>query len=178
MNPPFRQVYDEHFRFVWRSLYRLGVSDSDVPDVLQEVFVVIHRKLESFEGNAKMTTWIFGICMRVASEYRRRVTSRPEAAIDAISAEVRDESGRDPVQQMMNQQRKEMLYRLLDKLPEDQRAVFVLFELEGLSGDEVAELVSAPVGTVRSRLRLAREAFRASLAREQSRDAARPMEVP
>lgn len=172
--PTFRELYDEQFRFVWRSLHRLGVRESDVPDVLQEVFVVVHRKLAEFEGNAKITSWLFGICIRVASEHRRSPVTRREVASDDVLLNVRDESARDPTEHIDAQQKRALLYRLVDELPEEQRAVFLLFELEGLSGDEIADLVAVPVGTVRSRLRLAREGFRRLLARAGARDAFPP----
>ena len=67
----FKEVYDEHFRFVWRSLRRLGVRESDVPDAVQDVFLVVHRRLAEFEGRSKVTTWLFGICFRVARDRRK-----------------------------------------------------------------------------------------------------------
>src|SRR5262245_19722044 len=67
----FKEVYDEHFRFVWRSLRRLGVPESDVADAVQDVFIVVHRRLGEFEGRSKVTTWLYGICYRVAHDRRR-----------------------------------------------------------------------------------------------------------
>ena len=67
----FKEVYDENFRFVWRSLRRLGVREGDVPDAVQDIFLIVHRKLGEFEGRSKVTTWLFGICLRVARDRRR-----------------------------------------------------------------------------------------------------------
>src|SRR6188474_2580416 len=84
-NASFRQIYDEHFRFVWRSLARLGVRESDLGDVTQEVFVIVHRKLSEFEGRSKVTTWLFGIAMRVARDHRQSAVVRREIATDDAS---------------------------------------------------------------------------------------------
>ena len=73
-----RQIFDEHARYVWRTLRHLGVADADLEDVCQEVFVTVHRKLPEFEGRSKLRTWLYGICLRVASDYRRRAYVRRE----------------------------------------------------------------------------------------------------
>ena len=69
--PTFKEVYEEQFRFVWRSLRRLGVRESDVADAAQDVFLVVHRRLDEFEGRSKVSTWLYGICYRVARDRRR-----------------------------------------------------------------------------------------------------------
>ncbi len=173
--PRFRELYDEHFRFVWRSLHRLGVREDDVPDAVQEVFVVVHRRLAEFEGRSKMTTWLFGICMRVASDHRRSAVVRREIPTEAGALDAAGDRIDDVSAAAEAARRRELLYRILDELPDEQRAVFILFEIEGLSGDAIADLVGIPVGTVRSRLRLARDGFRRSLARVQAKPLARAM---
>ena len=163
----FREVYDEHFRFAWRQLRRLGVRESDVPDAVQDVFVVVHRKLDEFEGRSKVATWIYGICLRVARDRRRLAHERRRADIE-VSSEQEDES----VDVEAEAERREglgILETLLDALPLEQRAVFTLFELEQYTGEAIAELLCVPLGTVYSRLRLARETFRATLERRQAR---------
>lgn len=166
----FRQVYDEHFRFVWRSLRRLGVREADVADVTQEVFVIVHRKLDEFEGRSKMTTWLFGICVRVARDHRSsRAVRREVVTDDGVITDRADETA-DAGTELDRRRRRALLDKLLDELPDEQRTVFVLFELEGLPGQDVAELLDVPTGTVHSRLRLARETFRRSLARVRARE--------
>ena len=81
----FEQVYKEHFAFVWRSLRRLGVREEDANDAAQEVFIVVHRKLGEFSGRSKLTTWLYGICFRVASERRRARRPITLGEHDAIS---------------------------------------------------------------------------------------------
>lgn len=165
----FEQVYDEHFDFVWRSLRRLGVRDDDLHDALQDVFLVVHRALAGFEGRSKLTTWLFGICFKVAAGRRRAGHVRRELATDPATFECTD-PGPDAAAQLEKNQALELVHTLLDGLPEEQRVTFVLFELEGLGGDEIAELTGVSVGTVRSRLRLARDGFRQAMTRSQARE--------
>lgn len=168
MNP--RQIYDEHFAFVWRSLRRLGVRESDVPDAVQDVFIVVFRRLAEFEGRSKMSTWIFGICYRVASD-RRKAARRVhiEETCDDRWLEAPDERV-DIAAETERRQGLQKLEALLDALPFEQRAVFTLFELECMTGEDIAQTLAIPLGTVYSRLRLAREAFSAAAARLRARD--------
>jgi RNA polymerase sigma-70 factor (ECF subfamily) len=165
----FQEVYDEHVRFAWRSLRRLGVREADVSDAVQDVFVVVHRKLPEFEGRSKVTTWIYGICLRVARD-RRRLSFERRRALDDDALEERVDEGADVGALAERREGLALLERVLDELPIEQRAVFTLFELEQLSGDQIAELCQVPLGTVYSRLRLAREAFRAALGRLQAKE--------
>jgi RNA polymerase sigma-70 factor (ECF subfamily) len=168
----FRQLYDHHFPFVWRSLRRIGVAESDVADAVQDVFVVVHRKLPEFKGRAKVTTWLFGICIRVASDRRRRAHVRRELPtenqeISRLEASVAVVASSDPGDA------RTVLESILDSMPDEQRIVFALFELQGMTGDEIAELLDVPVGTVRSRLRLARECFHRCATRLRRRESSR-----
>lgn len=155
----FRALYDAHFDFVWGSLRRLGAREPDVLDLAQKVFLIAHQKLGEFEGRSRVSTWLFAICQRVASDYRRSAPVRREIAMEGEDLErVRGADG--ALHQTLElRQRARIAEAILDKLPEPQRVVFVLFELEGMSGDAIAELLGVAVGTVRSRLRLGREAF-------------------
>ncbi|MDI1480083.1 RNA polymerase sigma factor [Polyangium sp. y55x31] len=166
----FRQLYDEHFPFVWRSLRRLGIREADLPDALQDVFLVVHRRLPTFEGRSKVSTWIFGICFRVAGDRRKaaRVAARRDGG-DELLLDAPDERA-DVAAEAERRQGLAQLEALLDELPLDQRAVFTLFELEGMTGEDIAQTLELPLGTVYSRLRLAREAFRRGAARSQARD--------
>jgi RNA polymerase sigma-70 factor, ECF subfamily len=163
----FRQLYDEHFRFVWRSLRRLGVNESDLPDAVQDTFLVVHRRLPEFQGRSKMTTWLFGICFRVASDGRKRAHVRRRAGETLV--DTLDERA-DVAAEAERRQALARLELLLDELPLEQRAVFTLFELEGMTGDDIAETLEIPLGTVYSRLRLARAAFRQAAARLRAQE--------
>jgi RNA polymerase sigma-70 factor, ECF subfamily len=165
--PPFREFYDSHVRFVWRALLRLGVHESDLPDAVQDVFVVVHRKLAEFEGRSKVTTWLFAICARVASDRRRMAHVRREVPSGDVPSPA---LGGDGEEALVDRRRAgRLLETILDRMPEAQRIVFCLFELDEMTGDEIAEVLDVPVGTVRSRLRLARETFWECVSRLQAR---------
>lgn len=165
----FKQVYDAHFAFVWRSLLRLRVPEPSLKDAMQDVFVVVHRRLPEFEGRSKVSTWLFGVCLRVAKDYRRRAHVRREVLDDRDFAAVPDLDS-DPSAGASRQEDRRLIEAGLDALDLDQRAVFVLFELENANGEEIAEALNIPLGTVYSRLRLARQTFkRAVLARSHRR---------
>jgi RNA polymerase sigma-70 factor (ECF subfamily) len=155
----FRAMYDAHFPFVWRSLRRLGVREADAYDLAQKVFLTAYFKLPEFEGRSRLSTWLFGICQRVASDYRRSAPVRREVTTDAAELDRHGAAPDQPGATLEASQRARTLEAILNKLPDAQRDVFVLFELEGLSGEAIAELLQLAVGTVRSRLRLAREQF-------------------
>lgn len=162
-------VYDAHADFVWRSLRRLGVPEADAPDALQEVFVVVFRKLATFEGRSALTTWLFGICLRVAADRRRKASVRYERADGDQAAEQMGDGRPDAEESATRTESLRLLEAALDKLDPDQRTVFVLFELEELTAAVIATMLGIPQGTVMSRLRLAREAFRREIARFQAR---------
>jgi RNA polymerase sigma-70 factor (ECF subfamily) len=151
-----RTIYEEHARFVWLSLQRLGVRHADVDDLAHDVFVVAHRRLDSFDGSSRMTTWLFGICMRVAANYRRRRQNSSE-----IPTGLR---GRNrpatvvPVDELLVLRERRLLAEtVLGQLVLGQRAVFVMYEIEALPCAEIAELLGLPIGTVYSRLHAARK---------------------
>jgi len=156
----FRAIYDAHFESVWHALRRLHVAEPDLMDGTQNVFVVVHRKYAEFEGRAQLRTWLYQICRRVASDYRRSAPVRREVATDIVEVTARADTLHSAPSGGEQAQRVELARTILDKLPESQREVFILYELEQLSGEEIAQQLEVPLGTVRSRLRLAREAFR------------------
>ena len=164
----FAEVYDQHFEFVWRSLRRLGVPERDASDAAQEVFLVVHRKLDEFEERSKITTWLFGICLRVASNLRRLQRSRAHDD-DGHIAEAPDHRA-DVGAEAERRQELALLESILDEMPLEQRAVFTMFELDAMTGTEIAGLLGIPIGTVYSRLRAAREAFQEILGRRKARD--------
>ena len=155
----FEEVYRTHFRLVWRTLGRLGVREPDLMDVAQNVFIVVHRQLGGFEGRAALTTWLFSICRLVAKDYRRSAPICREIAVDIRQLDQRGGPADSPLQRLDTEDLAQLLETILNKLPEKLSLVFVMFELDEMSGEEIARLLDVPVGTVRSRLRLAREAF-------------------
>jgi RNA polymerase sigma-70 factor (ECF subfamily) len=169
--PDFRAIYDAHFDFVWRSLRRLGVREPDVLDLAQKVFLTAHFKLAEFEGRSLVSTWLFGICQRVASDYRRSALIRREVSTDNAELDSVATWHEDASDKSDSRRRARAAEAILNKLPEPQRIVFVLFELEEMSGQDIATLLDVSVGTVRSRLRLARDTFRREVKRLSAIDA-------
>jgi len=161
-----RQVFDEHAAYVWRALRHLGVPDSELDDYCQEVFLVVHRQLDAFEGRSKLRTWLYGICLRVASDRRRRARVRYERSEADPARELAESSGLAPDERV---EARSTLLALLDGLDEDKRTVLVLFEIEGLPMTEVAEVVGCPLQTAYSRLHAARARLTA-LAAERERE--------
>ena len=158
-------VYQKHRDFLWLSLHRLGMPEADLPDAMQEVLWVVHRKLPTFNGASKLTTWLFGICLRVAAAQRRRAHVRRERlTAEPLAAEAPHAAG-DPVGPALDARRQ--LERLLGELGLPQRAVFVMFEIEGLDCARISEELGVPLGTVHSRLHKARKAFKAAHLRLQ-----------
>jgi RNA polymerase sigma-70 factor (ECF subfamily) len=163
-------VYSAHADFVWASLQRLGVRPHDLDDVLQEVFVIVHQRLHTFDHSSKLTTWLFGVCLRAASDYRRRAYRRREQVGDEAVEEPATAEASTPEDAAVGQQSRARLDRILEELDLEKRAVFVMFEVEELSCDEIAAIVGAPVGTVHSRLHAARKQFEKAVGRQMARD--------
>ncbi len=168
--PTLEAIYRDHFAFVWRSLFRLGVPERDLDDAAHDVFVVVHAKLADFDFENRL----HHVALRDLFA-RRRATGA--AAVERVSRcwlwmKQRDAGG--PADgdstQVLESHRRKLLSQALDALPLEQRAVFTLFELDELDGDEIARLLSVPVATVHSRLRLARETVRRTLARLRARE--------
>jgi RNA polymerase sigma-70 factor (ECF subfamily) len=160
-------IHEAHADFVWRSLQRLGVREADLADALQEVFVVVHRRLGSFDGTSRMTTWLFGICLRVASSWRRRAWRRHEQVGSEEQVHARRDSSPGPDEVAAVREARRVLDRILGRMDLDKRAVFAMFEIDGMGCEQIAAILDVPVGTVYSRLHAARKAFRDALARER-----------
>jgi RNA polymerase sigma-70 factor, ECF subfamily len=156
--PSVEDVFRAHAEFVWAALQRFGVRPEDLDDVLQEVFVVVHKRLPSFRGDAQMTTWLYGICLRVASVHRRRSHVRRRRDMRELD-ETHSIDLANPEDELAARQRRATLESLLDELDVEKRALLVMFEIDGLSCEEIAALLGVPLGTVYSRLHAARKAF-------------------
>ncbi len=156
-----RAIFDAHATDVWRALHFLGVADSDVADVCQEVFLTVHRRLDSFEGRSSLRSWIYGVCVRTASAYRRKAYRRRELAYADVP-EDSDHTEQLPEQEnaLLGEERADLLRRLVGALDEKQRAVFVLYELQEMPMKEIAATLELPLQTAYSRLKAARKAVR------------------
>jgi RNA polymerase sigma-70 factor, ECF subfamily len=152
--PPFEVVFAEHSGFVWRLLVRLGVQARDAADVSQEVFLVVHRRLADFDPErSALRSWISGICLRAASEYRRRNPARHETSDERLE-NVPRVSGPDSELEARRAWTK--LAQVLENMDSEKRQVFVLYELEALPMSEIAIILDCPAQTAYSRLHAAR----------------------
>ncbi|HEY3664695.1 MAG TPA: sigma-70 family RNA polymerase sigma factor [Polyangiaceae bacterium] len=159
----FEQVYRAHFRLVWRILRSLGVREVDLLDVTHDVFLVVHRQLPTFEGRAQVSTWLFSICRWVASGYRRSSPIRREVVVDVRHLARTLSPTHDALERLDARELSRLLEAILSRMSEKRRITFVMYELEEMSGEEIAEVLAIPVGTVRSRLNAARGEFQAEV---------------
>ena len=159
------EIYDSRAELVWRVLYRLGVREADLEDVLQEVFVVVGKRLSTYDGSAPLESWIFGISVRVAAAHRRRAYVRREHLTAAVPESPDARLGTAQEESVTRGEAGRRLSAILDRMGPELRAAFVLFELDELSCQEIAKLTEVPLGTVYSRLHAARTAFATGLAR-------------
>ena len=163
----FREVFRNHRADVARLVQRMTGRPSDLEDIVQEVFLQVYRSIKDFRGQSRFSTWLYRVTVNVVLMQRRAAKSRPvlhEAPEDGFGADLRDL----PDDQVARARRVSAFYRLLDRLSDKKRAVFVLHELEGMSPSEIAKVVSAPVLTVRTRLFYARRELLALLREEPS----------
>jgi RNA polymerase sigma-70 factor, ECF subfamily len=158
--PSVDQIYEAHIGYVHRCLTRLGVRPDLVEDASHDVFVVVHQKLAAFDGNVPLTTWLYAIALRVARRYRERQAKahaqHSEEVVAATASPEADAHARGAL---------ELAQRALDTLDDVKREVFVLADIEQLSAPEIAEITGAPLPTVYTRLRAAREAFASAVRR-------------
>jgi RNA polymerase sigma-70 factor (ECF subfamily) len=165
--PGFREIHDAYFGFVWRYAANRGVPAMAIDDVVQEVFVVVHNRLQSFEGRSSLKTWLAGIAYNVVRGYVRKPGNRP--AGDYLDEEQQLLAhGASPAEALERKRALEMLDHLLDKMSDVQREVFILCEIEQLSSVEIAEALGINENTVRTRLLAARKLFNAGVARQQA----------
>ena len=167
----FRQVYDSYFAFVWRSVANRGVPAAAMDDVVQEVFLVVHRKLDEFEGRSTVRTWLSAIVRRVVSDHTRKRGNQATAQ-EALQDHPLC-SAEDPAADLERRAAAELVDRLLEKMSDVQREVFVLYELEQLTTREIAELTDTNENTVQTRLKAARKAFQRGLERHRAANARR-----
>lgn len=166
--PAVAEIYAEFGTFVWRNLRRLGIPEGHIEDAVQDVFLVIHRRLPEFEGRSSLRTWIFGIVMRVASREREHLRSRaqrfaplPNDALETLAPP----TGKDPFDQLVQQRAADLIELVLGELEEDKRNMLVMVELEEMPVVEVAQVLEINVNSAYTRLRLARRELEARLKR-------------
>ncbi len=161
-------VYRDHFDFVFRQAARLGGPGIDAEDAAQEVFMVVARKLDTFDATSLITTWLYGITLNVVRSLRRRARIRRLFEIGQT-----DGKSEVPVRSIDRAEvvdAHRIAYEILDKIAPKKREVFILAEFEGLSCEEIATLVGTKTETVWSRLHYARKEFAERLAHRTRKD--------
>lgn len=166
-------VYEAHFNFVWRSARRLGIRPPQLDDIVQEVFVVVQRRLTEFEGRAAIRTWLYAITRHVVRAHFRLHTRKPQA-LTADADDTCDPREPGPESAALANEGRRLLYALLDQLDDDKREVFVLAQLEEMTGPEIAEALELPLSSVYSRIEAAQKAFDRALKRHRARQRGAP----
>lgn len=168
--PDFETIYADYFDFVWRSARRLGVRERGLDDAVQDVFVVVYRRLGDFEGRSSLKTWLYGITRRVAKDHRRTIARKepPSAPTDDLVA-----GSPSPRDQVARSEAAAIVAAILDGLPEDKREIFVLAELEEMTVPDIAAVLELNLNTAYSRLRTARAEFERGAARYRAKETSR-----
>jgi RNA polymerase sigma-70 factor (ECF subfamily) len=166
--PDFREVHDSCIDFVCRYAIHRGVSPVTLDDAVQEVFIVVHERLGTFEGRSSIKTWVGGIARLVVNDHLRKRKNRALGE-PLLETELPPSDAPDPSELTARSEAARQLDELLAKMSEVQREVFVLCEIEQLSSVEVAEMLGVNENTIRTRLREARKSFEAGVNRFRTR---------
>ncbi len=153
----WREFYTTHADRVGRFLVRMGVPGSDVEDVVQDVFVTLHAELPRYDGRAPFKTWLYGVAMNHVRGHRRKLWRQRATRLAGFLGWAHDAA--DPENVCACGETAQELHRILSRMSDKQREVFVLYEIEGLDGPSIARILGCSVNTVWSRARLAREDF-------------------
>lgn len=162
----FGQFYRAHARVVLSWVIRLGGPNMDAEDVAQEIFMIALRKIHTFRGDAKVTTWLFAITRNVVNNRRRKMAIRRFVGMDRIERLADDVALGD--EHLHRKQQRKIVQQALETLPQKHREVLVLMDLEERPAKEVAEMLGVPPGTIYSRLHYARIAFSKGLKRQHN----------
>lgn len=163
--PPFSEIYRRYFDFVWNGARGLGVGRDIIDDVVQEVFIVIHARLHTLRDPSALRSWIYGIVRRTTFAHLRVQRNRNTSVVDFTDDNTFPASFATPSDVTDQSDQAKLLWHLLEKLDDSKREVFVMAELAEMTIPEIAESLEIPLGTASTRLRAARKAFDAALAR-------------
>jgi RNA polymerase sigma-70 factor (ECF subfamily) len=153
----FESLYDKWFDDVSRWVRALGARDADREDLVQDIFMVVHRRLADFDGQ-NVAGWLYRIAAHKVRDHRRLLWVRQLFGSKSLPlADGMLQTRQSALDELETKQKRELLERLLEKLNADQRAAFVLFEIEGHSGEEIAKLQGVPINTVWARIHKARK---------------------
>lgn len=170
------EVYEAHFRYVWRCLRSLGVREAQLDDALQDVFIVVQRRLGEFDGQVALSTWLYAIALRVARKARERAhrDAHKLGAAGEGEGEEPVSTAADAEATLQCSERLLLARAALESLDDDKREVFVLAQVEQMSAPEMARIIGVPINTIYSRLRAARQAFANEVQRLSSRKRSAP----
>jgi RNA polymerase sigma-70 factor (ECF subfamily) len=171
----FAGVYEVHFPFVWRSVRRLGVVDAAVDDVVQEVFLVVHRQLSGFRGECSVRSWLFAIASRIVRDLRRTLRRKP-GNLGGHGRVSRDidlfaDTAPNPHESAATGEALRTLHAVLDAMRKERSEVFILAELEQMSVKDIAAALHTNANTISSRLRASRADFDRAVSRLQAKEA-------
>jgi RNA polymerase sigma-70 factor, ECF subfamily len=167
----FEQIFASEFDYVFHTLRRLGVRSAELPDVTHDVFVAVYRKLGDYDPDRPIRPWLFGFSFRIAKDHRalarhgREVRSDPRHGHGEVEAEELPDSTPDAEVSLDRKRSRDLVLLALDEMELEKRALVVMHDLDGLGVPAIAELLEIPLNTAYSRLRLARDQFRATLLR-------------
>ena len=162
----FERIFDAEYDYVYHSLRRLGVHSRDLEDLAHDVFIAVYANLRRYDEARPIKPWLFAFAFRVASDYRRLARHNTALGIETETVATQDRSAEEAA---MDHEAAQSVDRVLQEIPLDQRAVFVMYEIDETPMKDIAETLEIPVNTAYSRLRLARTAFAEAIAREKER---------
>lgn len=172
--PDFATLYEEYADFVWRNARRLGVATAALDDVMQDVFLVAHRRLDELSRPESLRAWVFSIVIRVVRDHRRTLRRKdPEqrSAAPLLDPDLLpDTRAGNPQTAAEQNDAVRLMYSMLNELDDAKREVFVLAELEEMTELEISQALGESPNTVHSRLRAARKDFDQAVLRHRSRD--------
>jgi len=165
-DPPlleFKTIFDAEFSYVCRTLRRLGVAQGDIEDIAQEVFVSVYRRFADYDHQKPIRPWLFAFAFRFAGNYLRSARHRREVSTDAVPDP--GQEGKGPEQRLAEQQTQQLVLDALQQVPLERRSALMMHDIDGFTAQQISEVMSIPVGTVYSRVSLARQEVRKAIQR-------------
>ncbi|HET7540074.1 MAG TPA: sigma-70 family RNA polymerase sigma factor [Polyangiaceae bacterium] len=166
--PPFQAVYERYFDFVWATARRMGVDGSAIDDVVQEIFIAVNASLPRLQRPEALKSWVYSVARRTVANHHRAVRARGGKATTVVDDQLESQQP-TPFELTQKNSDLQLLASLLAELDEPKREIFALVEIEEMTVPEVADALAIPVNTAYSRLRAARLAFEAAVARHDAR---------
>jgi RNA polymerase sigma-70 factor (ECF subfamily) len=165
----FSSIYQRWFDDVSRWIRAMGGPEADREDLVQDVFLVVHRRLPDFDGQ-NVAGWLYQIARHRVRDFRRLLWVKHMLFGSVPLPESLPKGGASPADSLETNEKRRLLERLLEKLNESERAALVLFEIDGYSGEEIAEIQGVPINTVWARIHKARKKLKASLSKIEGRE--------